>query len=187
MRPYLILLIVLVAALAGCAKKNADPVTKPVSDLPAATQTGSNTMAWHTDSIPFVAHGISIATVTIDTDPNSSFYNEGDFIIRGFPVTKPGYEQAIVISSPSGPIKFPIQAGTVFKIEEHTENELDEHIDQGSGNSSSNLSYSAQTGQITITLYDPVKRILAGTFSFTTDPASPKVRKITDGWFDVKY
>jgi len=186
MRPYLILLIVLVTGLSGCAKKS-DPIIKPVSDLPAATQTGSNTMAWHTDGIPFAANGISIATVTVDTDPNSSFYNEGDFVIRGFPVTKPGYEQAIEISSPSGPITFPIKPGTTFKIEDHTDNHLDEHIDQGSGNSSSNLSYSAETGQITITLYDPVKRILAGTFSFTTDSAAPLVRKITDGWFDVKY
>lgn len=185
--PYLILLIVLVTGLSGCAKKGVDPVAKPALDLPAATQTGSNTMAWNTDGIPFVANGISIATVIVNTDQNSPYYNLGSFVIRGFPVTKPGYEQAIVISSPSGPVKFPIKAGTVFKIEEHTQNELDEHIDQGSGNSSSDLSYTAQTGQITITLYDPVKRILAGTFNFNTDPAAPKVRKITDGWFDVKY
>jgi len=144
-------------------------------------------MAWHTDDIPFVANGILIATVNVDTDPNAASYNEGDFVIRGFPVTKPGYEQAIEISSPSGPITFPIKPGTTFKIEDHTDNHLDEHIDQGSGTISSNNIYSAQTGQITITLYDPVKRILAGTFSFTTDPSGGTVKKITDGWFDVKY
>lgn len=185
--PYLIFLIVLFAGISGCSKKGVDPVTKPASDLPAATQTGANMMAWHTDGIPFIANGISSVNVVVNTDKNSPYYNDGSFVIVGFPVAKTGYEQGIVISSPSGPVTFPIQPGTTFKIESHTQNFLAEHTDQGTGTTSSNLDYNAQTGQIIVTLYDPAKRILAGTFSFSTDPAAGSVRKITDGWFDVKY
>lgn len=187
--PYLILLIALLAGTSGCSKSGVAPVTKqPVSDLPPATQTGANKMAWHTDGIPFVADGISTANVGFGTDPNSSDYNLGYFVIMSSSVSKTGYEQAIALSSPSvGGVIFPIKPGTVFQIAEHTENYLAEHIDQGTGTTSGNFMYAAKTGQITITFNDINKRIIAGTFSFTTEQTGATVKKITDGWFDVKY
>ena len=43
-------------------------------------------------------------------------------------------------------------------------------------------------GEVTITHYFPEKRIVAGTFSFTTiDPATGKIFQITNGQFDMPF
>ncbi|MGZ3820621.1 MAG: hypothetical protein ACXVB6_08525 [Mucilaginibacter sp.] len=182
-----VILVFYTLTLFSCAKPAGHPA--PVSDLPPATHTGANVIAWHTDSIPYIASGSANiqANVYIDTNRSDTYFGKGNFIISSAYVQKTGSQQSIRLASTVEAIKYPIIPGTVYQIEAHTANMLFEDIYQNGSNGSSSLIYGAETGQITITFYDPEKKILAGTFSFTTDAAAPKIRKVRDGWFDVKY
>jgi hypothetical protein len=175
--------------LFSCAKHGINPPSHTVSDLPPPTQTGANVIAWRTDSIPYIANGTSniAATVYVDTNKTDTYYGTGNFMLSSTFVQKTGSRQAIRLVSTVEPIKFPIIPGTTFAIEDHTASVLFEDIDQNGSVGGSSLVYTAETGEITITRYDPVKKILSGTFSFTTESAAPKIRKVRDGWFDVNY
>ncbi|MDB5136228.1 MAG: hypothetical protein JWP37_2831 [Mucilaginibacter sp.] len=43
------------------------------------------------------------------------------------------------------------------------------------------------TRSMVITHIDPVKKIIAGKFSFATNPIPNKPSRFVDGWFDIVY
>jgi hypothetical protein len=173
--------VLLVAAIfCGCGKSGTKPSIKVSSNLPSPTQTGSNVMAWTTDSVPFITtNNPLVTTLYIDTIKTDSYYNTGHFIIQSSSAANNGVFQSVEISSPVRPINYPIVAGTVYPIEAHTLNNFNEALPN------SYFIHDAYNGQITISRYDPAKRILSGSFSFTSDPSN-KIRKV-NGWFDIQY
>jgi hypothetical protein len=173
----------LTMGLLGCKKNNTKP-TNPLSNYPLPTHTGANEVVWLTDSIPYISKSNLICELFGDTTPKTGAY----FQIETNFVANKGYNRALLLLSPFN-ISLPINAGTIFSMQGGPDSNNDLFEFTGSlSPTTADLVLPSSSGQITITYFDPVKKIISGTFNFNTlaIPSTPS-RKISNGWFDMTY
>jgi hypothetical protein len=176
----LCLIIVFVICFVSCKKQT----PKPVNGLPQATHIGANVVAWLTDSIPYICRASRMCNLYDDTIKTDPYPNTGNFQIQTPFIDNGGYHRALTLFSPQI-TSIPIQAGTTFLVPSNCSLYLHENIDPAT-NDATLYEVPGYTGQMTITYFDPVNKIISGTFSFTTVSTPPPARTVS-GWFDLVY
>jgi hypothetical protein len=165
-----------IVLLASCKKE--------VTELPAATQTGSNTFGAKVNGVfwkpqgfgPFPANDILEARmsghdITINARNFASSPNETEFQLTIYNVTAPGtYLFNSDVTHPNGAASY----GYYVKRNITPQNEW--------------LTSSTYTGSVTITRIDDVNMIVSGTFQFNALNIynAPAPMTVTEGRFDVK-
>ena len=186
---YAFLLLLTTSLSIQCKKQSINTCTDPVCQLPAATQTGAHTFGCLVDGKPWTAN-TSDAWGLKELSVGSPIVNEDTFfIIRAY--------RSHRVEGISSDIALFIKGGNKQGVFPLKDNEaIGPRLSTAVGSlglyrirGSFNLPYetdSLHTGQVTITKYDVVHKIAAGTFYFTAQNVdNDSIVHITDGRFDV--
>jgi hypothetical protein len=187
---YLLLVVIFTIVTAGSCKKEQPPCTDPICKLPPITQEGKNTFgclvdgqAWTANTIDafglkkiYAGFPVINGVVYLNINANRRYKKEGinsdiDIYVAnatGLGTYTLNYDNAI-----GYPATRPSNSVASYKI---TDNFTFPYQTD-----------SLNTGQLTITKYDVVNGIYAGTFQFTAQNINDgSLIHITDGRFDLK-
>ena len=173
---FLSLVIVTLFTFSKCKK---DVVTTDDNGLPTATQEGKNTMGFLLNGQPWTPKGSRVTgNLSIDYDAG---YNNGIFNIVAYNFIPTISEQFTIAIKDSlnymqAPISFLLTKSSLFGIS------FDKNCPLFSTYSDVNSS-----GNFTLTKFDKVNRIIAGTFNATLSKQGCDTIKITEGRFDMKF
>lgn len=175
-KPSIFCAAILLLFNTGCKKVINDPKT----GLPVATQIGAGNFAAHVNGESWIA-GYNVSFVTHD-DPVQLTYSPGTFTLN-----------ILIDNNKSYPIFFSSLAITLTQGQSYS-------LQTTAANSSTmtlttllsgiGARYAVTpplTGQMVITKFDPVNKIVAGTLSFDLISTTGEKIEVRDGWFDSKY
>ena len=174
---FIYVLIATVAISCSSCKKDVSPTDD--NGLPAATQDGKNTLGFLLNGQPWIPKGSRVTSnLSIDYDAG---YNNGIFNIVAYNFIPTISEQFTIAIKDSlnymqAPISFLLTKSSLFGIS------FDKNCPLFSTYSDVNSS-----GNFTLTKFDKVNRIIAGTFNATLSKQGCDTIKITEGRFDMKF
>lgn len=184
----LLIIISFTLVLSSC-KKN---IVNPLSQLPAATQTGANTFGCLVNGQAFVPHNRSIFEGP-DLQCNYIYLHGGYyFSILAANHNSDGSVNSITIGTDS----LSINQGQTIKLNasvitgsvgEGSTAGAGYNIYGPSGIYTYSTSANVSPGQLTITFLDNQKQIISGTFYFNVLDHNGDTVKITNGRFDMHY
>ncbi|WP_426493370.1 hypothetical protein [Hymenobacter sp. 102] len=175
-RPPLYLALLLLTQCSSC--KESDPAPAPLPELPPATQTGARTFGCLVNGKPFVAKGINLV--------RGEWLSNTDWVVSaGARSQNDKFNVYMILTDSLLPVAKPYPLRSVSsnyptsKLVGFTTNANTEQCDYKGTR--------IRTGTLTITRFDAVARIMAGSFAFTLyEPGCDSLR-VTDGRFDVQF
>lgn len=177
----IIILLTIVFTL-SCCNNDDDQPTNPIDQLPAATQTGEQTIGCLVNGEPF-----------IDNASFNNFYQFVDgeyYLVINWDMNTPnGFKDGQIVLS-----QLEIQEGETYilNISDYLQ---EEDFIGGAGRYATNINEQSQyetnvnyIGQIHFTRFDTQNFIMSGTFEFEAQEIlSGKIINITDGRFDLNF
>lgn len=173
----------MVCMSSSCKKTPVDPNVDQLSLLPAATQTGANTMGALVNGKAFIPYDNSFYSNSYQC--NYIYLNGGYYLTIAGTININHNITGIILSTTA----LSITEGADLKLENYNEN--------GKAGAlyylinSQTTDYNTTTivnGNLHITKFDQTKQIVSGTFSFKAVSKTAKdTVDITDGRFDMKY
>ncbi|HEX2605968.1 MAG TPA: hypothetical protein VHK91_01270 [Flavisolibacter sp.] len=159
---------------------------KDISELPAPSETGSNTFGARVDETLWVPQGFGIVPTAPLTEARVTGLNALILNARNFSSSPTETEFEIYISDFAGvgtyqlnqnTAKYPGQSASYGYYIKRRGMPLNEWITDAT-----------HTGSVVVTRYDPAGKIVAGSFSFTAGSTdnTASLLKVTEGRFDLK-
>lgn len=175
----IILLCAVICIAPACKKKTEDPI----SQLPAATQTGANTFGCLVNGQAYIPH--------VNAFGSAPYQCNYIYLNGGYYFTLSATEQQTDVSGLEiiiGTVNLPIAQGQTIKLENY--NESGKAFGQYAVVGNSIHSYYTTTvtgGQLSITNFNQTNKTVSGTFFFDTVDSSGGIIHVTDGRFDMTY
>lgn len=178
MKKYQSLIIVLVFCVLTASKCKKDPVSS--NGLPAATQTGANTLGFMLNGQVWTPQGYN-GTANLSTDVDFG-YSKGIFNISAYRIITTGNREYFSIYADS--LNFISIPKTISLGKNSSAGIYFSNNDCAYNNSDSTVN---QTGIISILKLDKINRIITGTFYATLTKSGCTTIIITDGRFDLSF
>ena len=172
-------ILLILAILQGCKKD--DPIPYPLSELPAATQTGENTFGCLIDGKVFKPKR-KFGSTSIILQCNYQYFNDQHHFILAahdkINVNSVGIGMTDVILDKK--VTIPFTSSTKIK------GNCGESLAPGVGYKYA--TYENSPGEFRIEHFDSIKQIISGTFWFDAiDTATGETVQVRDGRFDVEF
>jgi hypothetical protein len=177
----LLFLSAVICLAPSCKKKNEDPL----SQLPAATQTGANTFGCLINGVAFTPHSNSF--LNSDRQCNYIYLNGGYYFTVGASNdSNNDYGLSLII----GTTILSVNEGQTLKLENYNQAGKAFGTYTISYNTKADNGYETNTnssGQLHITKFDQTNQIISGTFFYDATNAQGDIVHVTDGRFDMQY
>lgn len=176
---HLFFLSIILFSIASCRKHKSNPLDQ----LPPATQIGANTLGFLLNGQPWTPKGWSGSTTNLSASIDDGYKN-GTFNITAYRILSHTNEESIALGIADS-LNFQSIPVTI---------EIGKPL-FGLLYSNNNCSYDGfndaliyKTGQLSLSKYDKVNRIISGTFKATFFKSGcGDTIKITNGRFDMKF
>ncbi len=174
MKKILVLLITVIS-FAGCSKEDVKPKTE-LEKLPAATQTGANTVGCLLDGKAFLPGNYSNSTICFYQFVGGNYYFAVSLNNRDVDNNIIGLDLGLNAKK--------LMQGETYQLLDYAPNNASASYIYGLIESTTN---DVNTGELTITNLDEVNHIVSGTFWFDVEDTYGVVHQIREGRFDFQY
>jgi len=178
---YLLAIITMVNSCSSCKKDTVDS-----NGLPAATQTGANTFGFMLNGQPWKPQGMIGISPNYTINVDEGYFN-GIFNITAYKIlnNNSNTEQSIGLGL-SDSLRFLKNTPANFNLYNHSLFDISFINNNGCIYTQSDSTIT-RSGLLTITKFDNLNRIIAGTFNAVLIKRGCDTIKITDGRFDMKF
>jgi hypothetical protein len=174
----LVILFIMILALAGCSKK--------IKELPAPSETGSNTFGASVNGKLWAPQGFGIVRTAPLLEANFAGNNSYRINARNFSSSPTETEFEIILYNIPGPGTYLLN--TTTEVYPNQTASYASYTLRKFQPTSIWVTSATAGGKVTVTKLDLQNNIIAGTFEFTAEDTygSGSLLTVTDGRFDVK-